>query len=194
MNEAEKKRLIALKMKEVMEILGLDLTDPSLSKTPERIAKLYVDEIFSGLDPSQFPQPSFQEENISHELIFIKNISFVSYCEHHFVPIVGKAHVAYFPHKKILGLSKIPKIIHYFAKRPQVQERLTSQIATSLSEQLDTEDVAVSIHAAHFCILARGIKDTSATMETHILKGCFENPTLRAEFFSRLPPPCESII
>ena len=188
MTNNEKKRLIAEKMHEVLEILGLDLSNPSLSATPERIAKMYVDEIFSGLDPAQFPKLTFQEENIPHELVLVKNISFVSFCEHHFVPIVGKAHVGYFPHRKLLGLSKVPRIIHYFAKRPQVQERLTAQIAEALALHLDTQDVAVSLQAVHFCVMARGIEDATASMETHVLKGCFEsNPAVRSEFFSRIP-------
>ena len=188
MNSDEKKRLIAEKMRDVMTILGLDLQDPSLSGTPDRMAKMYVDEVFSGLDPQQFPKLTFQEENIPSELVLVKNISFVSFCEHHFVPIVGKAHVGYFPHRKLLGLSKFPRIIHHFAKRPQVQERLTAQIADSLAFHLETQDVAVSLQAMHFCIIARGIEDCSASMETHVLKGRFESEhAIRSEFFSRLP-------
>lgn len=175
-------------MREVMTILGLDLSNPSLAETPHRIAKMYVDEIFSGLDATQFPKLTFQEENIPDELVLIKNISFVSFCEHHFVPIAGKAHVGYFPKGKLLGLSKVPRIIHHFAKRPQVQERLTAQIAQSLAFHLDTPDVAVSLQAIHFCMIARGIEDSSASMETHVLKGRFESdPAIRAEFFSRIP-------
>ncbi len=188
MNSEEKKRLIAEKMRDVMTILGLDLNDPSLAGTPNRIAKMYVDEIFSGLNSEQFPMLTFQEENIPDELVLVKNISFVSFCEHHFVPIVGKAHVGYFPHRKLLGLSKIPRIINHFARRPQVQERLTAQIIESLALHLDTQDVAVSLQAIHFCIIARGIEDSTASMETHVLKGRFESdPAVRAEFFSRIP-------
>jgi GTP cyclohydrolase IA len=182
----EKKRLIAEKMREVMILLGLDLQDTSLKQTPERIAKMYVDEIFWGLDPNHFPNLTFQEENIPHELVLVKNISFVSFCEHHFVPIVGKAHVGYFPHKRLLGLSKVPRLIHYFAKRPQVQERLTAQIAEALAETLETEDVAVVLHAIHFCVLARGVEDRATSVETHILKGCFEDPTIQSTFFTRI--------
>ncbi len=186
----KKKELIAEKMAEVMQILGLDLNDPSLKETPHRIARMYVDEIFSGLESQSFPKLTFQEENIPEEMVLVKNISFVSFCEHHFVPLSGKVHVAYFPHKKIMGISKIPRLIHYFAKRPQVQERLTAEISQSLIEHLDTENVAVCIQAVHFCMVARGVQDCSASMETHILKGCFENnSTLRAEFFSRISMP-----
>jgi GTP cyclohydrolase IA len=182
----EKKNLIAAKMKEILEILGLDLNNPSLSKTPQRIAKMYVDEIFSGLNPENFPRLSFQEEDIPKELILVKNISFVSFCEHHFVPIVGKAHVAYVPQKKLLGLSKIHRIVHFFSKRPQLQERLTAQIAHSLMTLLEIEDVAVLLQAFHFCVMARGVEDMTAEMETHVLKGRFEHENIRTEFFSRI--------
>lgn len=154
-----------------MEILGLDLSDPSLAKTPARIAKMYAEEIFWGLDHNNFPQLTFQKEETPNELVVIKNISFVSFCEHHFVPIVGKAHVAYYPEGKIMGLSKVHQIVRYFAKRPQLQERLTQQIADTLSEALETEEIGVSIQAVHFCVIARGVEDHSAEVETRILKG-----------------------
>src|ERR1700722_15444433 len=136
----EKIKLIAEKMGEILTILGLDITNASLAKTPDRIAHMYVEEIFSGLDPEKFPKLTFQEESIPDELILIKNISFVSFCEHHFVPIVGKAHIAYFPKKRLLGLSKIPQLVRYYAQKPQLQERLTGEIATSLASLLETED------------------------------------------------------
>ena len=184
----KKKQLIAEHMREILSILGLDPTHPSLVETPHRIAHMYVDEIFSGLDPRTFPELAFQEENVADELILVKNISFVSFCEHHFVPISGKVHVAYLPKKRIIGLGNIPKLIHYFAKRPQVQERLTREIAEALSSILETDDVAVAIQASHFCIMARGVEEMGAHMETHLLKGCFEKkPSMRTEFFSRLP-------
>ena len=184
----EKKKLIAEKMGEILTILGLDITNASLAKTPDRIAHMYVEEIFSGLDPEKFPKLTFQEESIPDELILIKNISFVSFCEHHFVPIVGKAHIAYFPKKRLLGLSKIPQLVRYYAQKPQLQERLTGEIATSLASLLETEDVAVVLQAIHFCVLARSVEDMTAEMETHVLSGRFEkDPLLRSEFFSRLP-------
>lgn len=183
----EKKRLIAEHMKEVLSILGLDVEHSSLKDTPSRIAKMYVDEIFSGLDPDKFPKMVFQEEDIAEELVLVKNISFVSFCEHHFVPIIGKAHIAYFPTKKVIGLSKIPRLIRYFAQKPQLQERLTAEIADSLSSLLETEDVAVAIQAVHFCVMARGVEDMTAEMETHILRGRFEKDLrLRTEFFTRI--------
>lgn len=187
LSSQEKKERIEVHMRGIMETLGLDLSDPSLAATPARVARMYVDEVFSGLEPDTFPRPSFQKERLPKELILVKNISFVSFCEHHFVPIVGKAHVAYYPSHMILGLSKIPRIVRHFAKRPQVQERLTAQIAESLEKILDTPDVAVAIQATHFCVLARGVEDATAQMETHILKGEFEaNPQTRAELFARL--------
>ena len=186
----EKKRLIADNMAEILKILGLDLSDPSLSMTPGRIAKMYVDEIFVGLDPQQFPKLTFQEENIPSELILVKNISFVSFCEHHFVPMVGRAHVACYPKKKVLGLSKFTDLVRYLAQRPQLQERLTQQIAETFASLLETEDVAVALQALHFCVMARGAKDMTAEMETHLLKGRFESdPALRNEFFLRITAP-----
>lgn len=183
----EKKQRIAAHMKEVLLLLGLDLENDSLAETPMRIAKMYVDEIFSGLDPDKFPKLSFQEEKVSHELILVKNISFVSFCEHHFVPVVGKAHIAYFPQKRVLGLSKLPRIVRYFAQKPQLQERMTEEIATCVSDVLETEDVAVAIQAVHFCVMARGVEDLTAEMETHVLKGRFQTDAmLRSEFFSRI--------
>jgi GTP cyclohydrolase I len=187
LSKEEKKRTIAEHMRQIMLTLDLDLSNPSLAKTPARIAEMYIEEIFSGLDPANFPHITLQEEEIPQELVLVRNLSFVTFCEHHFVPVVGKAHVAYYPQKKILGLSKIPRIIHYFAARPQLQERLTAQIADSLSSLLDTADVAVILRACHFCMIARGVKHASAEMETHVLKGRFENdPSIRSEFFALL--------
>jgi GTP cyclohydrolase IA len=186
-SKEQKKSLIAEKMREILIILGLDISDPSLADTPHRIAKMYVDEIFSGLEAANFPKMTFQEENIPHELVLIKTISFVSFCEHHFVPIVGKAHIAYYPKKRLLGLSKIPRIVRFFAARPQLQERLTGQISESLVSILETNDVAVSLRGFHFCVLARGVEDLTAEMETHVLKGCFEKDcSARSEFFIRI--------
>jgi len=182
-----KKKIIAEKVRDILEVLGLNIEDPSLAETPNRIAKMYVEEIFAGLDPEKFPKFVFQEEDVSNELVLVKNISFVSFCEHHFVPIVGKAHIAYFPKKRILGLSKIPRLVRYFAGRPQLQERLTLQIADSFASLLETDDVAVALQAIHFCVMARGVEDMTAEMETHVLKGRFEKElNLRSEFFIRI--------
>lgn len=186
-SEEEKIDLIAQRFKEIMEILGLDLTDDSLAKTPERIAKMYVQEIFSGLDEANFPDISFFKDDIHHEhkahMVFIK-VGFTSFCEHHFVPMTGFAYVAYMPGKKLIGISKIPRLVRFFARRPQLQERLTAQIADSLALLLQINNVAVSIHAQHYCVMARGIQDENSHMITNVLRGEFHNDEkLRREFF-----------
>lgn len=183
----EKKSKIKTKFKEILEILGLDISSPSLRDTPGRVAKMYVEEIFSGLNPESFPEITFYEEEIPQESIFIKNISLISYCEHHLVPMIGFAHVAYLPKKKLLGFSKINRIVRYFGARPQLQERLTAQIADSLALLLETEDIAVCTQAKHFCVIARGVKDPQSEVQSVILRGRYEkDATLRSEFFSRL--------
>ncbi len=175
-------------MREILEILGLDTSDDSpLAQTPERIASMYVDTIFSGLEPSHFPRISLLTEAVPQEMVLVKNITFISTCEHHFVPILGRAHVAYYPNKKLLGLGNIPQIVRYFAARPQLQERLTFQIADSLSSTLDTEDIAVILSGLHFCTLDRGVEDRTTEMETHSFKGRFEtDPLVRTTLLSRL--------
>lgn len=187
MSEEEKINYIAVRMREIMEVLNLDLTDDSLTRTPYRIAKMYVKEIFSGLDLNQFPNVSFIKDEFHHEhqshIVLVK-VSFTSFCEHHFVPMNGTAYVAYLPKGRLIGLSKIPRIVRFFAKRPQVQERLTAQIADSLSILLDTEDVAVSITATHYCVVARGIEDGHSHTITNVLRGEFnDNEVIRKEFF-----------
>jgi len=183
LTEEEKIALIAEKFAAIMEILGLDLTDESLKKTPYRVAKMYVREVFSGLDAGNFPEPSFIPNQSEGGMVLVK-VSFTSFCEHHFVPMRGTAHVAYLPNKRLIGLSKIPRIVRYFAKRPQVQERLTAQIADALALLLETEDVAVSCVAEHFCVIARGVEDAESHTVTNVLKGEFEkNDSLRREFF-----------
>lgn len=182
-----KKAQIEEHFRSILQILGLDLRDPSIEGTPARIAKMYVDEVFSGLDPKNFPEIVFHQVDLPHELIVVKNISFVSFCEHHFVPMLGNAHVAFFPQKKILGLSKINRIVRYFAKRPQLQERLTAQIADSLSTLLDIQDIAVVTSARHFCVLARGVEDRETTVDMNVFKGRFETEdALRREFLLRI--------
>ena len=184
----EKKELIEQKMREMLEILGLDLSDKSLSKTPSRVAKMFVEEIFSGLDPAGFPAVTLQEQAMEPgEMVLIKNISFISFCEHHLVPMVGRAHFAYLPQNKVIGLSKIYQIIRYFAKRPQLQERLTAQIADSFALLLGLEDVAVAISANHHCVLVQGVEDKTSETETTVLRGLFRNDrSLRQEFLTRL--------
>lgn len=166
LSDKEKKERIAILFEEIMDVMGLDLTDDSLQGTPKRVAKMYIDEIFSGLNPANKPKVAlFDNKYQYNQMLVEKNITFYSNCEHHFVPIIGKAHVAYISSGKVIGLSKLNRIVQYYAKRPQVQERLTNQIANELKSILDTEDVAVIIDAKHLCVSSRGIKDdTSSTV------------------------------
>jgi len=187
LSDDDKISRIADHFKEIMLTLGLDLTDPSLARTPYRVAKMYVAEIFSGLDVENFPQISFIEDNFQHQqrsnMVFVK-VNFHSFCEHHFVPMSGTAYIAYIPNEKLIGLSKIPRIVRFFSQRPQVQERLNAQIADSLALLLETENVAVSLIARHFCVIARGIEDNESHTITNVLRGDFDvKDTLRREFF-----------
>ena len=169
LSDTEKKKRIAFLFEEIMQVMGLDLNDDSLKGTPQRVAKMYIDEIFSGLNPENKPKVAlFDNKYQYNQMLVEKNITFYSNCEHHFVPIIGKAHVAYISSGKVIGLSKLNRIVQYYAKRPQVQERLTNQIANELKSILDTEDVAVIIDAKHLCVSSRGIKDdTSATVTAY---------------------------
>lgn len=186
LNRDEKYQRIAQAFTEITTTLGLDLSDDSLSETPHRIAKMYVDEIFSGLDYSQFPKISVIENKMQvEEMVQIDEIDLVSTCEHHFVTIDGSARVAYIPGNKIIGLSKINRIVRFFAQRPQVQERLTQQILVALQTLLETEDVAVTINAVHYCVKSRGVMDSNSTTRTTSLGGAFKsNASTRAEFIS----------
>lgn len=187
MDDDLKIELIEKHFKDIMHILGLDLDDDSLKGTPNRVAKMYVKEIFSGLNPKNKPEVALFENKYKYkEMLVEKNISFYSNCEHHFVPIVGKAHVAYISHGKVVGLSKINRIVNYFAKRPQVQERMTVQIANELKEALQTEDVAVVIEATHLCVSSRGIKDTTSKTVTSEFSGKFQDQQTRNEFLKYL--------
>lgn len=185
---AEREKEIAIHLKAILEILGLDLEDPTLAKTPERVAKMYVEELFSGLDPSNFPDFEIEEHvGVQGEMVLVTKIPLISLCEHHLVPMVGVAHVAYIPNKKIIGLSKISRIVNYFAKRPQLQERLTAQIADSLSLILDTENVAVYTSARHHCMISRGVEAVESCAIMHVLRGSFLDPTTyRHEFFLQI--------
>ncbi|MBR9847391.1 MAG: GTP cyclohydrolase I FolE [Algicola sp.] len=169
LSDDEKKARISILFEEIMDVMGLDLTDDSLKGTPKRVAKMYIDEIFSGLNPANKPQVAlFDNKYQYNQMLVEKNITFYSNCEHHFVPIIGKAHVAYISSGKVIGLSKLNRIVQYYAKRPQVQERLTNQIAEELKSILETDDVAVIIDAKHLCVSSRGIKDdTSATVTSY---------------------------
>lgn len=180
----EKYQRIKASMEEVMSVLGLDLTDDSLRETPHRIAKMYLHEIFAGLDYQQFPDLCLIDNKMGvDEMVKINRINLTSTCEHHFVTIDGFAKVAYIPTNKIIGLSKINRIVRFFAQRPQVQERLTQQILVALQTLLETENVAISIEATHYCVKSRGVMDTSSTTSTTALGGCFkENSRTRSEF------------
>lgn len=171
---------------DVTSALGLDLTDDSLAETPERIAKMYVDEVFSGLDYSQFPKISVIENKMQvEEMVLIDRIDLTSTCEHHFVTIDGFAKVAYIPKDKVIGLSKINRIVRFFAQRPQVQERLTQQVLVALQTLLDTDDVAVSMDAVHYCVKSRGVMDNNSRTRTTALGGAFKaSAATRAEFLS----------
>ncbi len=184
LSTAEKRERIKRSFEDIVTTLGLDLRDDSLAETPERIAKMYVDEIFSGLDYSRFPKMSVIENKMGvDEMVAIDDIALTSTCEHHFVTIDGTARVAYVPAGKVIGLSKINRIVRFFAQRPQVQERLTRQILVALQTLLDTEDVAVLVNATHYCVKARGVMDTSSSTRTVALGGRFQNePATRAEF------------
>ena len=180
----EKYLRIKAAMRDVVTTLGLDLSDDSLTETPHRIAKMYIDEIFSGLDYGNFPKISVIDNKMQvDEMVMIDDIDLTSTCEHHFVTIDGQARVAYLPRNKIIGLSKINRIVRFFAQRPQVQERLTQQILVALQTLLETDNVAVSMEAVHYCVKSRGVMDTSSRTRTTSLGGMFkENPAARSEF------------
>lgn len=185
----QKKEKITALFTEIMETLGLDLTDDSLAETPHRVAKMYVDEVFYGLSEAAFPKITLVENKFDYDHAVIEvNIVTNSHCEHHFVPIIGKTHIAYIPAEKVLGLSKLNRIVDYFAKRPQIQERLTLQIHQALVEILGTPNVAVVTDAMHACVKTRGIKDVTSMTRTSKLSGVFKEDTChRAEFFTAIP-------
>lgn len=172
--------------REIMQTLGLDLNDDSLRDSPKRIARMYVNEIFEGLNPVNFPKLTSIENKLGYnEMVTVKDISIISVCEHHFVTIEGRATIAYIPKNRVIGLSKINRIARFFSRRPQVQERLTKQIADCLSYALETEDVAVSIRAKHYCVVQRGVEDSASETVTSDLRGAFrEDPRTRSEFMS----------
>lgn len=179
--------LIEKHFREIMLILGLDLNDDSLSGTPHRVAKMYVKEMFKGLNPKNLPAVKLFENKYQYKNMLVeKNISFHSVCEHHFVPIIGKAHVAYIPNGKVVGLSKLNRIVRYFAQRPQVQERMTIQIANMLKETLGTNDVAVLIEADHMCVAMRGVQDITSSTITAEYSGKFMDTKTREEFIKMI--------
>jgi len=182
-SDDEKIKNIQHHFKMIMQEMGLDLTDDSLSGTPYRVAKMYVKELFYGLNPANKPKLSIFENKYGYKKMLIEqNITIDSVCEHHFLPIIGHANVAYIPKDKVIGLSKINRLVDYYARRPQVQERLVLQILNDLQEVLDTKDVIVSVTAKHLCVSSRGIKDQSSFTTTLEYGGCFSKTEVRNEF------------
>lgn len=181
LSDGDKIALIAEKFASIMELLGLDLSDPSLSKTPQRVAKMYVEEIFSGLNPANFPPITLiDSQELGNELSFSNqtqkiaiSVDFCTFCEHHFVPIEGKATISYRPKGKMLGVGNVAQIVRYFSRRPQLQERLTHQIADCISEVASTPDVAVTLTARHQCMIARGIEAQNSQVTTWAWRGSF---------------------
>lgn len=187
LSDEQKMEIIEDRFREIMDVLGLDLTDDSLSGTPHRVAKMFVKEIFYGLNTANKPHMSVFENKFKYgEMLIEKNINLNSTCEHHFLPIVGKAHVAYISSGQVIGLSKINRIVDYFARRPQVQERLTVQIASELKKILKTDDVAVVIDATHMCVSSRGIQDDGSSTITAEYSGVFKEQQKREEFLKYL--------
>ena len=187
LSDTEKIHNIEYHFREIMQLLGLDLADDSLNGTPLRVAKMYVKEIFSGLNPANKPSVALFENKYKYDQMLIeKDITLFSNCEHHFVPIYGKAHIAYISNGNIIGLSKLNRIVQYFAKRPQVQERLTKQIGSELQSILGTKDVAVVVDAKHMCVGARGISDCNSSTITSFYGGKFLREQEKNEFLNYL--------
>lgn len=183
MDKDQKIEVIRDHFKSIMETLGLDVDNESLSGTPLRVAKMYVNEIFRGLDPANKPVArKFSNEYEYGDMVVEKNIQVSSFCEHHFLPFIGKAHVAYMSSGKVIGLSKINRIVDYYCRRPQVQERLTLQITNELVEALESEDVAVFIESRHFCVSMRGIQDTASSTITSEFRGAFRSGETQRRF------------
>ncbi|GGG19409.1 GTP cyclohydrolase 1 [Pontibacter amylolyticus] len=187
LSDAEKIVIIERHFREIMHTMGLDLTDDSLKGTPLRVAKMYVQEIFSGLHPENKPViRRFENKYKYKQMLVERDITVYSSCEHHFVPIIGKAHVAYMPNEHVIGLSKLNRIVQYYARRPQVQERMTMQIANELKQALQTENVAVLIEADHLCVMSRGVNDVSSSTITAEYSGLFEQDQYRNEFLNHI--------
>lgn len=186
-SDDEKIEKIQESVKDILQTLGMDLSDDSLQGTPRRVAKAFVNEIFMGLNPKNMPKPSTFENNYNYgEMLVEKNIVVYSTCEHHLLPIIGRAHVAYISNGKVIGLSKMNRIVEYFAKRPQVQERLTMQVVQAMQEALGTQDVACVIDAKHLCVNSRGIKDIESSTVTAEFGGKFKNQETKSEFLDYL--------
>ena len=186
-SDTEKIEKIQESVKDILQTLGMDLTDDSLQGTPKRVAKAFVNEIFMGLNPANLPKASTFENNYNYgEMLVEKNIVVYSTCEHHLLPIIGRAHVAYISNGKVIGLSKMNRIVEYFSKRPQVQERLTMQIVQAMQEALGTKDVACVVDAKHLCVNSRGIKDIESSTVTSEFGGKFKEKETRKEFLQYL--------
>lgn len=182
-SDQEKIVKIQESVKEILETLGMDLTDDSMQGTPKRVAKAFVNELFMGLNPNNKPVASTFENNYNYgEMLVEKNIIVYSTCEHHLLPIIGRAHVAYISNGKVIGLSKMNRIVEYYSKRPQVQERLTMQVVQAMQEALGTKDVACVIDAKHLCVNSRGIKDIESSTVTAEFGGAFKNKETKREF------------
>jgi GTP cyclohydrolase I len=187
LSDAEKISAIEHHFESIMNIMGLDLTDDSLKGTPHRVAKMYITEIFQGLNPANKPKMALFENKYKYnEMLVEKNISFYSNCEHHFVPIMGKAHISYISNGQVIGLSKLNRLVQYYAKRPQVQERLTMQIGKELQQILGTQDVAVVIDAKHLCVASRGVEDDTSSTVTAFYGGAFKQEEKKTEFLRYL--------
>jgi GTP cyclohydrolase I len=186
-SDNDKIKLIEQDVTNILQTLGMDLTDDSLKGTPKRVAKMFVNEIFSGLNPDNMPNPStFENKYKYNEMLVEKNITLYSSCEHHLLPIVGRAHVAYISNGTVIGLSKMNRIVDYYAKRPQVQERLTIQVVKALQDALNTDDVACVIDAKHLCVNMRGIRDIESSTVTAEFGGAFKKPNVKKEFLGYL--------
>ncbi len=187
LSDSEKITEISKHFYKIMEIMGLDMNDDSLKGTPHRVAKMYITEIFSGLDPKNSPEMrAFENKYHYNEMLVEKNITFHSTCEHHFVPIYGSAHVAYIPNGKVVGLSKLNRMVQYCAKRPQVQERLNVQIIEELKKALNTNDIAVLLEADHMCVASRGVQDVNSNTITAQYSGKFQEEATKAEFLKHV--------
>ena len=187
MSESQKIHLISNHVSSILKILGLNTKDESIRDTPNRVAKMYVQEVFSGLNPDLKPEMVlFENKNGYKEMLIEKDITFYSYCEHHLVPFFGKAHVAYFPHKHIVGLSKLNRLVQYLAKKPHVQERLTVEVGKELQVSLQTSDVAVVLEGTHLCIASRGVEDVNSVTKTSFFSGKFEEREIREEFLRQV--------
>jgi GTP cyclohydrolase I len=190
LSDTEKIEIIEKRVADILYTLGMDMTDDSLKGTPNRVAKMYVSEIFSGLNPKNKPKASTFDNKYKYgEILVEKNITLYSTCEHHLLPIVGKAHIAYISNGNVVGLSKMNRIVQYYAQRPQVQERLTIQIVRELQNVLNTKDVACVIDAKHLCVNQRGIKDISSSTVTCEFGGVFKNESKKQEFLDYIKLP-----